>query len=104
MTEKNGGLDWVYVYVAGSEGSESFLGLYNDALEVDFIPAFANKEAAEACYLTLPRAKGFKYEVQAVLMEELRRDAEANGFIVAMVDEDGKICGDADQGPAGGSH
>lgn len=104
MTEKNGGSDWVYVYVGGKEGSENFLGLYSEDLQVDFIPAFATKEAAQTCYLTLPRAKGSKYEVQAVLIEELRRDAEANGFIVTMLDEDGKICAGDDDTAAGEKH
>ena len=104
MTEKNGGSEWVYVYVGGQEGSETFIGLYNEELQVDFIPAFADKEAAQACYLTLPRSKGVKYEIQAVLMEELRRDAEANGFVVTLLDEEGKICASQGESDAGEKH
>ena len=92
MTEQKSSTGWVYVYVGGQEGNETFLGLYNEDLKIDYIPAFASKEAAQDHYLSLPRAKGEKYEVQAVHIEELRRDAEDNGFVVALVDEDGKVC------------
>ena len=37
------------------------------------------------------REKGKKYEVQAVHIEELSKDAEKAGFGVAIVDGDGKI-------------
>lgn len=83
---------WVYVFVAKpSDGEETFLGLFDKEKEVNFIPAFENKEAANECFLTLPRAKGTKYEVEAIHIEELVASAEANGFIVAIVDSEGKI-------------
>jgi hypothetical protein len=35
--------------------------------------------------------EGKKYEVQAVHVEELTKDAEKSGFAVAIVDAEGKI-------------
>lgn len=86
---------WVYVVVCDPENSASFLGLHNKEKDVDFIPAFETKDAANDCFLSLPREKGKKYEVQAVLLEELYADAAKNGFIVAIVDHDGKVVGDS---------
>jgi hypothetical protein len=91
MIEKKTGEQWVYVFVCGSDSDESFLGLYDKGKDCNFIPAFRSKEDANDCFLSLPREKGKKYELQAVHIEELNEDATRNGFMVAMVDSDGKI-------------
>jgi hypothetical protein len=91
MEEKEKVEGWVYVIVGDPGKNEQFLGLYDKEKNVDFIPAFLSKDAANDCFLTLPREKGKKYEVQAIHIEELNEDAEKNGFIVAMVDKDGNI-------------
>ena len=82
---------WIYVFVCEPGANESFLGLYNEEKDVNFIPAFQTKEDANDCFLTLPRQKGKKYELQAVLIEELQEEATKNGFAVALVDSDGKV-------------
>ena len=85
---------WVYVFVTGKEGNETFLGLYYKEKDVHFIPTFTSKEAAQDCYLNLPREKGVRYEVQAVHVEELQISAAQNGFTVAMVDAAGELTGE----------
>lgn len=82
---------WVYVVVCDPEKDATFLGLHNKEKKIDFIPAFETKDAANDCFLSLPREKGKKYEIQAVLLEELHADAEENGFVVALVDNDGHL-------------
>lgn len=82
---------WVYVFVCDPGENESFLGLYNAEKDVHFIPAFRNKEEANDCFLSLPREKGRKYELQAIHIEELYADASKNNFTVAMVDHEGKV-------------
>ena len=91
MEEKEKIEGWVYVIVCNPGAKEQFLGLYNKEKGVDFIPAFPSKEAANDCFLTLPKEKGKKYEVQAIHIEELTVEATKNGFIVAMFDNDGNI-------------
>ena len=91
MVEKASAKGWVYVVVCDPEKEATFLGLHNAEKDIDFIPAFETKEAANDCFLDLPREKGKKYEIQAVLIEELYEDAEKNGFVVAMVDDNGKV-------------
>jgi hypothetical protein len=83
--------NWVYVFVCNPGKDESFLGLYNTDNDVNFIPAFQSKEEANDCFLTLPREKGKKYELQAVHIEELHDIATKSGFAVALVDSDGKV-------------
>ncbi len=91
MAEKQNTEGWVYVVVCDPEKDESFLGLYDKEKDINYIPTFNSKESANDCFLTLPKEKGKKYEIQAVHIEELSEDASKNGFAVAMVDGDGKI-------------
>lgn len=91
MTVDNNDGGWVYVFVSKAGNTETFLGLYNEEQAVNFIPAFESKDDANECFLTIPREKGKKYEVQAVHIEELEREATQNQFVVAMVDREGKI-------------
>lgn len=89
VTEKD--KNWVYVVVCEPEGSSSFLGLHDQEKKIDYIPVFETKENAQDCFLSLPREKGKKHEIQAVHIEELIVDAKNNGFEIAFVDGDGKI-------------
>ncbi len=92
MAEENADKDkWVYVFVCDPGNDESFLGLYNTDKDVNIIPAFLSKDEANDCFLTLPRQKGKKYELQAIHIEELHEVATKSDFDVALVDSDGKI-------------
>jgi hypothetical protein len=89
-TDKNKeGWLWVVVYDKDTDGHH--LGLYDEERDVNFIPAFDSKEAATDCFLELPKEKGKKYEIQAVHIEELTKDAEQAGFSVALVNQDGTL-------------
>lgn len=91
MTDETDKAGWVFVVVSNPGKNESFLGLHDKEKNIDFIPAFHSRENAESCFLSLPREKGTKYEIQAIHLEELTKNCLDNGFILAMVDEDGKI-------------
>jgi len=85
--------DWLYVFVYGPETKANFLGLNNQETAQNIIPAFNSKEDAENCFLELPRQKGEKYELQAVHIDDLRRAAAKNAFVIALVDGHGKVVG-----------
>lgn len=91
MGEKIKDEDWVYIIVCDPGHDEHMLGFNSKEQDVDFIPTFQTREAANDCLLTLPREKGKKYEVQAIHVDELAETAKKNGFLVAMVDGDGNI-------------
>lgn len=88
-SESSEGWVWVVVYDQDTDGH--YLGLYDEDDDIHFIPAFSSKDDANECYLNLPREKGKKYEIQAVHIEELTEDAEKAGFVVAMLDSEGKV-------------
>ena len=85
--------DWLYVFVYGPETRANFLGLYNQETKQNIIPAFKNREDAQNCFLELPRQKGEKYELQAVHVDDLRKAAAKNDFVITLVDGDGKVIG-----------
>ena len=91
MEDSGSSEGWVYVVVCDPEKDATFLGLHNKEKNIDFIPAFASKDAANDCFLSLPKERGRKYEIQAIHLTELNEDAEKNGFAIAMVDSDGNI-------------
>lgn len=81
---------WVYVAVMDPGVNERYFGLI-DVDETSFIPTFLTKDDAQTCLINMPREKNRKYEVQAILYEELARDAMENGFVVYLLDGQGKI-------------
>lgn len=83
--------DWVYVVVSNPGKKESLLGLHDKMKGIDFIPTFQSKDDATSCFLSLPKEQGVKYEVQAIHMDELAQNCKDSGFVIAMVDEAGKI-------------
>lgn len=82
---------WVWVVVQDPGGHEQFLGQQDPQADIAFIPAFSSKEAAQQGFLKLVRQPDQKYEVQAILREELAKDAAAGGFVIYLLNEHGKI-------------
>ena len=82
---------WVWVVVQDPGGDEHFLGQHDEEKDISFIPAFSDKEAAQQGYLNLTLDPGHKYEVQAILRQELVKDAAAGGFWVFLLNESGDI-------------
>lgn len=82
---------WVWVVVEDPEKNEKFLGQEDRQAKVAFIPTFLEKEAALKCMNLFDRRSGAKYEAQAILFEELRKDARSNDFMLYLLDGDGRI-------------
>ena len=82
---------WVWVVVQDPGGNEQFLGQHDEQTDISYIPAFLDKEAAQQGLIDLKRQPGQKYEAQAILREELLKDAAAGGFMVFLLSENGKV-------------
>ena len=91
MKNMQGQDEWVWVVVQDPGENEQFLGQHDKQENISFIPAFHSKEEAQQCFLNLARQKGRKYEVQAILYEELAQDAAASGFMIFLLDENGDV-------------
>jgi hypothetical protein len=82
---------WVWVVVEDPEGQQQLLGQMDEENQIAFIPAFLEKEAAQSCFLKITRKKATKYEIQAIIYEDLLRYAGENGLLIFILDEDGRI-------------
>ena len=91
MAEKLTAESWIWVIVQNPGGDEQFLGQYDDNKDISFIPAFYEKDTANQCLGRLITEKGRKYEAQAILYEELTKDAAQHGFYIFMLDSGGEI-------------
>ncbi len=82
---------WLFVAIQDPGEKEHFFGLHNEQMDVAYIPAFLNKDDAQSCLIHLPTKRGKKYEVQAVMYEDLAKDASQNKFLIFILDGDGNI-------------
>lgn len=82
---------WLYVAVQKSGPNEQIVGQNDTEHDVPFIPAFLNKETAQQAMLHLHLERKGKYEVQAIIYEDLARHATKNGFLIFVLDEDGHV-------------
>ncbi len=82
---------WVYVVVQNPGGDERIAGQHDETHGVAFIPAFMEKDPAQQGLLQMVREKGVRYEVQAILFEDLLRYAAGGPYCVFILDDAGRI-------------
>ncbi|MDJ0784599.1 MAG: hypothetical protein QNJ22_21730 [Desulfosarcinaceae bacterium] len=83
--------DWLYVVVQNPDTDSQIMGQLDAANDIRFIPAFTTKDDAQQGLLQLPTARGAKYEVQALIVEDLKRYASEKGFVLFVLDAEGRI-------------
>lgn len=82
---------WVWVVVQDPGRNEQFLGQHYPEDDISFIPAFRQKEDALLCLNSLTRDKSLQYQPQAIRLNQLADSAGANGFMIFMLDGNGRI-------------
>lgn len=82
---------WVYVVVQNPGADEQIVGQNDPEQEVTFIPTFTEKESAQQGILHMPKIRGPKYEVQAIIYEDLERYAAEGQSLIFFLDADGNI-------------
>ena len=82
---------WVWVVVQDPGGNEQFLGQHDQEKNESFIPTFLEKEEAQQGFTLMTHEKGHKYEVQAILFEDLSHRAAENGFIILILNGSGEV-------------
>jgi len=85
------GNPWVWVVVLDPGKNEQFLGQHYKEEDISFIPTFLKKEEALECLDHLTRDEEKKYEVQAILYEELARDAAEHNFMLFVLNGAGEV-------------
>ncbi len=82
---------WIYVVVQDPETNPQYLGQHDDQNDVSFIPIFLEKEDALMCINLMARDKQKKYEVQAIMHEELTEHAVTGGFHIYVLNKSGEV-------------
>lgn len=82
---------WLYVAILKTGPGEQIVGQTDIEHDISFIPAFLDKDSAQQAMLHLKLDKKKKYEVQAIIYEDLARHAAENGFLVFVLNDDGKV-------------
>ena len=85
--------NWLYVIVQnpGTPG-EQLLGYTDQDSGDSFVPAFSSKEAAQQCFLIMPKdIMHNKYEIQAIIKEDLLAHTLQERYNVVLMDDKGQI-------------
>ncbi|MDM8551390.1 hypothetical protein QUF72_14995 [Desulfobacterales bacterium HSG2] len=82
---------WVWVVIQDPEKNEQLLGQHDEKSDVSYIPTFLEKDEALKCYNYLALDKSRKYDIQAMLYEELASQASENGFMLFILNGSGEV-------------
>ena len=82
---------WIYLVVQDPETNPQYLGQHDDEGDISFIPIFLEKEDALMCINLMARDKHQKYEVQAVMYEQVTDHAATGGFHIYVLNKNGEI-------------
>jgi hypothetical protein len=82
---------WVYVLVQNPGGDEQIVGQRDTGSDIDFIPLFLDKDSALQGVVHMVKEKGKRFEVQAIIYEDLAGYAAQGGFILMVLDGQGQV-------------
>ena len=91
MNQTNDKTRWVWIIIQEPGGTEQVLGQYDEKDKISFIPFFPEKDAGLQCLNFFSRDRNKKYEVQAILFDELSRYAAAEKYMLYALNEAGEI-------------
>ncbi len=85
--------NWYYVIVQNPEtASEKILGFSDEKTKEKFLPVFKTKQDAKSCFQLLPKDLFTeKYDIHAVIEEDIIDTARKAGHQVFIMDEAGQI-------------
>ena len=90
MNTKLSNNDWVWVVIQNPGGNEEILGQQEEG-GVSFIPMFKEKDHVLMSLNFMARDKKKKYEAQAVIFSDLKQEAESSGFVLYLLDNEGRV-------------
>ncbi len=91
MTQQIDAHAWVYVLVQNPGTDDNIVGQIDEEHDISFIPMFLDKDAASQGVLHMAKEKGKKYEIQAIIFEDLEKYALEGQSILFVIDSDGKV-------------
>jgi len=82
---------WIWVIIIAPGEGEQILGQEDAKTKEAYIPFFPDKDQANQCYHLLAKEARKKYEVSAMLYEELVDHARTSGFVLYRLDGNGTV-------------
>jgi hypothetical protein len=82
---------WVYVLVQNPGGDEQIVGQQDMENHITFIPMFLDKDSAMQAVVHMVKEPGKKYEIQAIIYEDLAVYAARGGFLIMVLDGQGQV-------------
>ena len=81
---------WLYVIVHRTDGSENIVGQMDTEHHIRFIPAFLDRNAAHRGALDMVKS-GDRFEIQAIIFEDLTRYAVQGNSMIFLFDDKGAL-------------
>ncbi|MEJ2660164.1 MAG: hypothetical protein P8Z73_05525 [Desulfobacteraceae bacterium] len=91
MTQKISPTTWVYVLVQNPGGDEQIIGQQDTKNDITFIPMFLDKDSAMQGVVHMVKEQGRKFEIQAIIYEDLAGYAARAGSIMMVLDGRGQV-------------
>jgi hypothetical protein len=91
MTTEIKGTSWVYVLVQNPGSNEQIVGQRDIGSDIAFIPTFLDKDSAMQGVVHMVKEKGKRFEIQAIIYEDLVAYAVQSGFILFILDAEGRV-------------
>jgi hypothetical protein len=91
MTIEINATSWVYVLVQNPGSDEQIVGQKDIASDIAFIPTFLDKDSAMQGAVHMVKEKGKKFEIQAIIYEDLATYAAQGEFFLFVLNSDGQI-------------
>ena len=84
---------WFYCIIQNpGANEEQLMGFKDEETKIEFIPVFETKEESEKCFLLMPKdIINSKYEIQALMKDDLLLYSEKTKFKIFLMDEKGQI-------------
>ena len=74
--------EWLWIVIEQQGNDENLFGQYDEERDIFFIPAFYDRENAEACLPLMQKVPDRKYEIQAMLQSGLSGEIQpADSYI-----------------------
>lgn len=91
MTRQIDARAWVYVMVQNPGKDDQIVGLLDAENDISFIPLFMDRESATRGVLHLAKESGKKYEIQAIIFEDLEKYAAESRFLLFVLNDRGEV-------------
>ncbi len=83
--------DWVYVLIQNPGADERMVGQHDAQTGLSYVPVFMDKDTAMQGVVHIAKEKYNKYEIQAIIFEDVCHFATREKFELFFIDAEGNV-------------